>query len=490
MESLQTQIDNKSQQSETTDVEEITNRVDRMDIALQNDIRSAAARYFDEDEDDPEHDLSEEGDFLAPMQFRFMFRRPSRRIFHKKAFSNSQEHFDLFEVHPRRYAAATTITHFQLCHQVWYHGKYLQYLPEYETIIFFVYRDQIKALNWLTKQQEVLMTLPYFPQSIAVAYGYVATCGSSGQVDLFNLTSKEKILSESFNNTLNNCVHLSPFKNELRLYVCSNAQSIGVYSVGESSASFVHVIQFSVAINFCSTSPNGNTLVAVGDSPQVFIVNVNQEEEAYTLVDTLLFPAVFPTSEDVPAMASNGYGFSVSWNKSGTLFAVAQQYPGKVAVWEWPSKRLLHLLYMAHPGNECRSVQFFEPEGSKANILMFVEKSEHVHFVDLDKRLRQTITLPIFVAPGVTPSQISGAAITKRGQVFVGRSTGIYEYQLVGLKSLKEACTRFIRSNMKIWGKETLVQRLPVDVLEQIIPQPTASLRLADRSETPNEVVC
>jgi hypothetical protein len=478
MESLQ----DKSTPSAQDEVEETTGHINRMDIALQNDIRHAAARYYDPDIDDRERS-DEEEDFFPPSPLHFTFRRAFRNLERglqgPKAFS-SEEHFDLFEVHPRKYAACTSVVHFQLCHQVWYHSEYFQPLPEYETCIFFVYRNQIKTLNWLTKEQNVVMTLSHSPQNMTVAYGYVATCGSSGQVDILNLTSKTT-LSERFDNTLNNCVHISPFKGEIRLYVCSNARSIGVYTLGENSASFIHVIPFSIALNFCSVSPNGNTMIAVGDSPEVFIINVNQEEETYpaqyTLIDTLLFPAVFPTSEDAPIMSSNGCGFSISWNKKGTLFAVAQQYPGKVAVWGWPGKQLLHLLDMSYPGNECRSVHFFEPEGSQANILMFVEKTEHVHFVDLDKRLRQTLTLPFLLTRNYSPSpsQISGAAITKRGQVFVGRSGGIYEYHLVGLRSLKETCTRFIRAHLKIWPKEKLTQSLPMDVLEHIIPQPLSN---------------
>jgi len=211
-------------------------------------------------------------------------------------------------------------------------------------------------------------------------------------------------------------------------------------------------------------------MVVVGDSSDVFLISVNQNEEEYSkqyqLTGTLSFPAMIPGS-DGTVIPSTGCGFSVSWNQTGTLFAVAQQYPGKVAVWDWPGKRLLHLFGMLHPGNECRSVQFFEPEGSKASILMFVEKNDHVHFVDLEKQLRQTLTLPVLLVRGFSSSQIGGAAVTKRGQLFVGRSGGMYEYHLVGLRTLKDTCLRFIKSNVKIWGKEKL-QRLPLDILEHI----------------------
>lgn len=106
-------------------------------------------------------------------------------------------------------------------------------------------------------------------------------------------------------------------------------------------------------------------MIAVGDSPDVFVININQETEhydqQYQLVDPLVFPAVFPR-EDLPVMASSGCSFSISWNRCKTMFAVAQQYPGKVAVWEWPSKRLLYLLDMLYRGNH---MYFFGSRGKR-----------------------------------------------------------------------------------------------------------------------------
>jgi len=73
-------VQDKSIPNAKDEVEETTGRINRMDIALQNDIRHAAARYYDPDVDDLVRDAEEEEDFIPPSRLHFTFRRTFRNL--------------------------------------------------------------------------------------------------------------------------------------------------------------------------------------------------------------------------------------------------------------------------------------------------------------------------------------------------------------------------------------------------------------------------
>jgi len=228
------------------------------------------------------------------------------------------------------------------------------------------------------------------------------------------------------------------------------------------------ISDFGTAINYCHVSPDGKTLIAVGDSPEIYVLSI-QENGEYKREPSLMFPAYH--HESAVPMASTGCGFSVSWNDSGSMFAVAQQYPGKIAIWDSKEFKLLHLLSAMAHGNECRSVRFYEPDDCKTSFVIFSEKLDHVHIVDLQKQTRQIITLPYVAKRSLNSTQICGFAVSKSGRkLFIGRNTGIYQYDVIGVRTLKELCTRYINSTRSQWKQEYLVKKLPRDILECLLP--------------------
>jgi len=114
---------------------------------------------------------------------------------------------------------------------------------------------------------------------------------------------------------------------------------------------------------------------------------------------------------------------------------------------------------------------FYEPNTSSPMVI-FSERSDHVHIVDIFNKRRQVLTLPIQSLRRYSSIEIAGTTISQDGRkLFIGRSSGIYEYQLVRVSTLKDACLRYIRIHMSYWGKELLSQRLPLDLYDTLIPR-------------------
>ncbi len=77
-------------------------------------------------------------------------------------------------------------------------------------------------------------------------------------------------------------------------------------------------ISLPTAVNYVNVSPDGTKMVAVGDSPQVYLFDVTPTG-GYQRIATL-------------ASASDA-GFSCSWNRTSEKFAVGSQ-DGFVTVWD------------------------------------------------------------------------------------------------------------------------------------------------------------
>ena len=77
---------------------------------------------------------------------------------------------------------------------------------------------------------------------------------------------------------------ISNHGNSTRLLICNNDETIKVYTLPDLQR--VVTINFPVAVNYASVSPDGRKLVAVGDSPQVFLYDISHNG-TYTLTATL-----------------------------------------------------------------------------------------------------------------------------------------------------------------------------------------------------------
>jgi hypothetical protein len=65
--------------------------------------------------------------------------------------------------------------------------------------------------------------------------------------------------------------------------------------------------------------------------------------QSLTLLISLVHNILY-VFELTAAKGENGNGFSIGWNKHSNIFAVAQQSPGKVAVWNYDTKEVIAVI--------------------------------------------------------------------------------------------------------------------------------------------------
>ncbi|KAG8898450.1 hypothetical protein FRB99_007431 [Tulasnella sp. 403] len=119
---------------------------------------------------------------------------------------------------------------------------------------------------------------------------------------------------------------------EPRLFVSNNDESVKVFNISTSGTSRGRIIpagtlKVRTPVNHTSISPDGKTLLAVGDTNEVFLYNVS----AGNMV-TFDKISTYTSGEDA--------NFSTAWSSDGRRFAVACQ-DGSVSVWDTRSSHPL-----------------------------------------------------------------------------------------------------------------------------------------------------
>jgi WD40 repeat protein len=151
-------------------------------------------------------------------------------------------------------------------------------------------------------------------------------------------------------------------------------------------------------------------MIAVGDSPQVFLYNITSSGE---FVKSATLTGFYRLTK-----GSNDAGFSCSWNYSSDKFAVASQ-DGFVNVWDVRnSEKLKQLRSNQNPQvkGACRSVKFSPTCGM--DLLLY---SEHISYVNLVDTRSFTEKQVIRVAPQGIDQHISGIAFSPDSKsIFVG----------------------------------------------------------------------
>ncbi|KAJ9475476.1 hypothetical protein PHBOTO_005553 [Pseudozyma hubeiensis] len=166
-----------------------------------------------------------------------------------------------------------------------------------------------------------------------------------------------------------------PIVAPIKVMVSNNDQSIKLYKLrppkstpgaggriesGLPGLSRNTTLQFPTAINHSSLSPDQRTLIAVGDTPEVFIHSVSRSGEHAKI-------ATYSASSDAC--------FSTTWSPDGSKFAVASQ-DGVVSVWDVRSSRRLAAVStsQASAGSGAARVAKFSPCGR------FLAFTEHRNF--------------------------------------------------------------------------------------------------------------
>ncbi|KAI9599963.1 hypothetical protein KEM48_000075, partial [Puccinia striiformis f. sp. tritici PST-130] len=193
-------------------------------------------------------------------------------------------------------------------------------------------------------------------------------------------------------------------------------------------------IIFPVPVNHCSISPDSKSMVAVGDSSEVFIYDCqNAHQSNEPLVGDW---RLGPRKIHLPGVSPLTGSFSTSWNQYGDKFAVASE--GEVVVvydMKMLGKPLLvkHTAQKGKPGG-ARVVKF-SPAGPN-ELLAFTEHQSLVHVLDartFDPDHEEILAVPT-PPPGMTPfpARLSPGSIrldqtTNNNASLLDRSNLVYD---------------------------------------------------------------
>ncbi|KAG0736951.1 hypothetical protein G6F23_010641 [Rhizopus arrhizus] len=228
-------------------------------------------------------------------------------------------------------------------------------------------RDIVKY-NYINEKREcILEDIGYNSTCIASGFGYVATGGQYGNLIIKDVKSNyKKSITSAPGCTINNGLCFSQCLNgEIRLLVSNNDSSIRTFSVPELN--LVDTLDFKLAVNNSSVSPDGEKMVAVGDDNRVLLFNVSYSGN-YELTQTMA--------------VSKDANFSVAWNHASDKFAVSSQ-DGSVHVWDVRHSNPVAKFNGINPSitkGAARCVKF--TQSGAIDLLAFTEHVSHVHVVD------------------------------------------------------------------------------------------------------------
>lgn len=243
---------------------------------------------------------------------------------------------------------------------------------------------------------------------------------------------------------------IEPPRGTIRVYVSNNDQFIKVYKLRPPSSNLQNAFEspqpsslegglpglsreqslsFTTAINHCSFSPDGQTLIAVGDTPEVFLYRRRSNKGSRDQgEDELDVPTASSGKPEIPGFehlktyrATSDACFSSAWHPDGTKFAVASQ-DGVVSVWDVRSEAKLAEIKTSQSANSggglysplafgissahgAARVVKFSPCG---RFLAFTEHRSYFHIYDTVTYSRgQRIEIPS------TPSRIAALSGTE-----------------------------------------------------------------------------
>ncbi|GJQ09536.1 hypothetical protein GpartN1_g1327.t1 [Galdieria partita] len=315
-------------------------------------------------------------------------------------------HFPKFAAQYCHYKLATpTIQHWQLRDLVHCGSSEEVYITEGYGIYKVNLRKQVKTL---------LHQLEFKPTCFSIDERTLAAGGPNGKLKVLRLEDGRTFFAGNLGNQVNNSVLITQRRNEKLLFLVNNSRSLHCFRLEEEcTLEMVGLGCFETptCLNHVSLSPDGRLLLAVGDSGEYIIYNVEEDFRVVSSFRVSLEPAV-----------------SCSWSANGQYFAVASQ-DDRVYLFQSETEKLVGRLSSWQSNGfrgACRCVKF-SPCGV-LDLMAFTEHANFIHLVDIRDLSRTQLE---FVGETERDIDIAGLCFSPQGdKLFVGSSQGIYAYHI------------------------------------------------------------
>ncbi|KAJ7016950.1 WD40-repeat-containing domain protein [Mycena alexandri] len=332
--------------------------------------------------------------------------------------------------------------------------------PRERGIVNYVQERSIVENNLLEpeKPPRTLAELSFLPNTLAslqvpnTDQTLLAAGGQDAEIYLSLLTSDSRStwqLSTHLEGSINNSILLTSLSltdsnqnsAEPRMAVSNNDRVVMFFDVPIRSRAPtinpVGAVRFNVPVNHSSISPDGRTLLSVGDSSKVFLHRLTGGAHVTAAhIATLTLP---PTSNlfSSPALVAS---FSTAFSADGSKYAVASQ-EGAVAVWDVRSTKPLRVFHTDKsrgsssagdsttwlsedpqewslrksrgPGWSARNVKFGGRPGRE--LMLFTEHTSLIHVIDARTfETEEILHMPAFPAPAPPPPLRQRASAASR----------------------------------------------------------------------------
>ncbi|KAK7006166.1 DUF2415 domain-containing protein [Favolaschia claudopus] len=329
--------------------------------------------------------------------------------------------------------------------------------PQERGIVNYVQMRSIAEHNLLEphKPPRTIVDLAFLPNTLAslpvpgTDHTILAAGGQDAEIHLSLLAPESRSVwqfNTHLQGSINNSILLTSLSltdsnessAEPRMAVSNNDRVVMFFDVPVRSRPHtinqVGAVRFNVPINHSSISPDGRTLLSVGDSSKVFLHRLTGGAHVTASpIATLTLP---PTSNPFssPALVAS---FSTAFSADGSKYAVASQ-EGAVAVWDVRSTRPLKVFptdktrgcsannigttwlsedpqEWSHrrsrgPGWSTRNVKFGGRPGRE--LMLFTEHTSLVHVIDARTfETEEVLNMPAF-PPSAPPRRTTTAAPT------------------------------------------------------------------------------
>eukprot|EP01006_Ploeotia_vitrea_P054836 TRINITY_DN67927_c5_g2_i1.p1 TRINITY_DN67927_c5_g2~~TRINITY_DN67927_c5_g2_i1.p1 ORF type:complete len:343 (+),score=6.86 TRINITY_DN67927_c5_g2_i1:65-1093(+) len=160
---------------------------------------------------------------------------------------------------------------------------------------------RVRQYNFETDEDITVLKTLYQPTAMTVQHDYVVTVGVESELTVKNLSQAE-VHERRLQCLINNaCVIHKHDEDDLRLLVCTNGQKIKVFDL--CSLQLLCDIRVGTQVNHCAVSPDGKTLVAVGDQlGHVYIYSIENfqytQQHDLKVHDDCAFSCCFTPSGD------------------------------------------------------------------------------------------------------------------------------------------------------------------------------------------------
>ncbi|KAJ7759321.1 hypothetical protein DFH07DRAFT_710322, partial [Mycena maculata] len=330
--------------------------------------------------------------------------------------------------------------------------------PKERGIVNYVQSRSIVEHNLLApeKQPRILADLAFLPNTLAslevpgTDHTLLAAGGQDAEIHL-SLLTPESNSAWQFNThlagSINNSILLTSLSLtdsnessvEPRMAVSNNDRVVMFFDIPirarPTTINQTGAVRFNVPINHSSVSPDGRTLLSVGDSSKVFLHRLTGGAQiSASPIATLTLPPT-PNPFSSPALVAS---FSTAFSADGSKFAVAAQ-EGAVAVWDVRSTRPLKVFHTDKtrgssrssasttwlsedpqewsqyrsrgPGWSARNVKFGGRPGRE--LMLFTEHTSLIHVVDARTfETEEVLHMPAFPLPPPQPRQRPAAPST------------------------------------------------------------------------------